>query len=106
MIADRVIETRTVDGIKRRRYERSDGTRYTTYEVGEDLVFLGDLKALIAKARAGRANLQRPTHLIANDPDKVDAVLAALDAGETHRSIAARFGVSTKTIQRVKWGTR
>lgn len=103
----KILETRTIDGIKRRRYERPDGTRFTTYEVGSDLVFLADLKALMRKAAAARANPVKPAvHLIARDPDKVDAVLEALERGETQRSIAARLGVSTKTIQRVKWGSR
>jgi len=103
----KILETRTIDGIKRRRYERADGTRFTLYEVGSDLVFLADLKALMRKAAAARANPINPAvHLIARDPDKVDAVLEALERGETQRSIAARLGVSTKTIQRVKWGSR
>lgn len=37
-MADRVLETRTTaHGFRRRRYERSDGARYTTIEVPSEL---------------------------------------------------------------------
>lgn len=89
-----------------RTYRRADGVISTTYEVSADLIFPGDLIALARKARALRENHGRPAMVIGSDPDKVDAVLADLQAGMTHREIAAKYGVSTKTVQRIKWGYR
>lgn len=97
------LETRKLDGYTRRRYERPDGTRVTTYEVSEPFVFRADIERLIRRAAAGRANLDPHSH-VRLDPDKIDAVLEALNGTETHRQIAERLQVSTRTIQRIKRG--
>ncbi len=102
----RCIETRKTEaGITRRVYLRPDGTKRTTYEIGDDLVFMRDLRALMRKA-AGRANLVPKQHKFLTDPDTIDGVLGDLDAGKTMRQIAQERKMSTKTIQRIKSGVR
>ena len=99
------LETRKLEGYTRRRYERQDGTRVTTYEISEPFLFKADIERLVRRAALGRANLI-PRDKIRVDPDKIDAVLEALDGTETHQQIAERLHVSTKTIQRIKRGYR
>lgn len=96
------LETRKYEGYTRRRYRRDDGSATTTYEIDATYVQERDIKAFIRRA-AGKSNLVVPKK-VAIDPDKVDAVLEALDTEETHRSIAIRLGVSTRTIQKIKRG--
>lgn len=101
----RVLATRTDDlGIKvRTRLCETCNFRLKTWEIPQGLVHPRDITALIRKA-AGAANLKPKTHMM--DADRVDLVLAALDAGETHASIAQRLKISSKTIQRMKRGGR
>lgn len=103
----RCIETRkTQTGFVRRVYLMPDGTKRTTYEVGEDLVLLRDLRALINRAAAARNNLKPKAFKFLTDPDVIDGVLEDLDAGKTMREIAKSRSMSTKTVQRIKHGVR
>lgn len=97
------LETRRYEDYTYRRYRLPDGTARSTYEVGEPFLNLADLKALMRKARAGRNNMQPPP---LTDPDKIDAVLEDLEAGVLHRDICKKHHISSKTIQRIKWGVR
>lgn len=101
----RVLATRTdKQGIKVRTRLCTDcNYRLKTWEIPQGLVHPRDITSLIRKA-AGAANLKPKAHMM--DAERVDLVLDALDAGETHASIAKRLKISTKTIQRVKWGKR
>lgn len=101
----RVLATRTDDlGIKVRTRLCADcNFRLKTWEIPQGLVHPRDITALIRKA-AGAANLKPAAHML--DAERVDLVLEALDAGETHASISKRLKISTKTIQRVKRGAR
>jgi hypothetical protein len=101
----RVLATRTDDiGVKvRTRLCGACNFRLKTWEIPQGLVHPRDITALIRKA-AGAANLKPSAHML--DAERVDLVLAALDAGETHASIAGRLKISSKTIQRVKRGAR
>lgn len=96
------LETRKLEGYTRRRYERQDGTRVTTYEISEPFIFQADIEKLIKRAAALRANRVQFQRNV--DPEQIDAVLEALDGQETHRQIAERLHISTKTIQRIKRG--
>lgn len=101
----RVLATRTDDlGVKVRTRLCTDcNFRLKTWEIPQGLVHPRDITALIRKA-AGAANLKPNAFKL--DADRIDLVLEALDAGETQRVIAKRMKISTKTIQRVKWGVR
>lgn len=89
-----------------RTYRRADGHITTTYEIDASNIFPSDLRALVRKAQSLKENHGRRKHTLGNDPDKVDAVLADIEAGLTHREVATKHGVSTKTVQRIKWGYR
>ena len=102
----RCLETRQCGELKRRRYLLDDGSRRTTYEVAEGVINVKDLKALMRKAAGARNLAKGRPRVLVNQPEKVDLVLEALKQGRTHRDIARQFGVSTKTIQRIKWGCR
>lgn len=104
------LETRKRPGYTRRRYERDDGTRVTSYEFMDDHPGLGSTlrKAIdLIEARI-RSNAVLEQHQQrfqpTNDPDRIDAVLDDLEAGKPQRVIAAAHRISTKTIQRIKRG--
>lgn len=99
----RCLETRKFEGYTRRRYERPDGSRVTSYEIFEHSVFRTDLKRLIQRASAFKAKQIRFERQPA-DPDRIDAVLQALEQNERQRDIAKRLKISTQTIQRIKKG--
>jgi DNA-binding NarL/FixJ family response regulator len=106
----RCLETRKRPGYTRRRYEREDGTRVTSYE------FLDDHPGLTATLRKAiglieariRSNAVLEQHQErfqpTSDPDRIDAVLDDLEAGKPQREIAAAHRISSKTIQRIKRG--
>lgn len=97
------LESRQFENYTRHTYRTEDGTVHVSYELEEPHVNLADIKALLNKAR-GRANL-RPRRA-RHDPDRVDAVLADLEAGMTQTAVAAKHRISTKTINAYKTGIR
>ena len=104
------LETRKRPGYTRRRYEREDGTRVTSYEFMDDHPGLTDtlrkaVGLIEARIRSNAVLLEHQQRFERTvDPDRIDAVLADLDAGKPQRAIAATHRVSSKTIQRIKRG--
>lgn len=97
----RCIETRKLPLYTRRRYKTSAGETRTTYELDSSILRKMDLAAILNRWKT-REHLRPAMPKV--DPDRIDAVLEALESGETQASVSRRLQISTKTIQRIKRG--